>query len=30
MKEFLTDTLELDKFLEYDLFLKNEHILKKC
>ena len=28
MKEFLTDTLELDKFLEYDLFLKNEHILK--
>ena len=28
MKEFLTDTLELDRFLEYDLFLKNEHILK--
>ena len=28
MKEFLTDTLELDKFLEYDLFLKNEHVLK--
>ena len=29
MKEFLTDTLELNKFLEYDLLLKNEHILKK-
>ena len=27
MKEFLTDTIELDRFLEYDLFLKNEHIL---
>ena len=28
MKEFLNDTLELNKFLEYDLFLKNEHALK--
>ena len=28
MKEILTDTLELNKFLEYDLLLKNEHILK--
>ena len=29
MKEFFTDTLELDKFLEYDLLLKNDHNLKK-
>ena len=29
MKEFLNETLELDRFLEYDLFLKNEHVLKK-
>ena len=29
MKEFFTDTLELDEFLEYDLLLKNEHNLKK-
>ena len=29
MKEFITDTLELDKFLEYDIFLKNDHNLKK-
>ena len=29
MKEILTDTLELDKFLEFDLLLKNEYILKR-
>jgi len=28
MKEFLTDTLELDRFLKYDLLLKNGHNLK--
>lgn len=28
MKDFLTGTLDLHKFLEYDLFLKNEDVLK--
>jgi lipopolysaccharide/colanic/teichoic acid biosynthesis glycosyltransferase len=29
MKEIFTNTLELDKFLAYDLLLKNENILKR-
>lgn len=29
MKEYLTDTLEFDKFLEIDLILKNENFLKR-
>ena len=29
MKEFLTDTLELEKFIEYDSLLKKNNILKK-
>ena len=29
MKEFFTDTLELDEFLKYDLLLQNDHNLKE-
>ena len=29
MKEFFTDTLELDKFLKYDLLIQNDHNLKE-